>query len=154
MSAIHHKEPFPRSVLWFVAVVISFTMISAAAVRLGYAKITASPMALRQAEHLVPMASRDLSFIDRKDGALTITDVSNGRVIKVIEPGVPSGFIRGVLRGMGRERRMHNVGPTAPFRLMAWPDGELSITDLSVGRSIELTAFGPTNREAFAELLK
>lgn len=150
----HHEQPFPRGALWFVAIVITFTMASATAIRLGYATVSASPVLLRQAEHMKPMASRDLSFIDRSDGGLTITDVTTGAVVKTIKPGEPSGFIRGVMRGMGRERRMHAVGRTAPFRLVSWPDGQLSLTDLSVGRNIELTAFGPTNRASFAELLK
>jgi putative photosynthetic complex assembly protein len=41
-----------------------------------------------------------------------------------------------------------------PYKLEAWPNGQLSLTDTGTGRSIELSAFGPTNREAFAGLLK
>ena len=41
-----------------------------------------------------------------------------------------------------------------PFTLTAWRDGELSLTDTATGRSIELTAFGSTNRAAFAALLE
>ena len=32
----HHEQPFPRGALWFVAIVITFTLMSAAAIRLGY----------------------------------------------------------------------------------------------------------------------
>jgi putative photosynthetic complex assembly protein len=150
----HHERPFPKGALWFVAIVVTFTMMSAGAVRLGYAPVAASPVLLRQSEHLKPSISRDISFADQANGGLKITDVGTGRVIKTIIPGEPSGFIRGIVRSMGRERRMHHVGPTAPFRLASWPDGELSLTDTFTGRAIELNSFGPDNRASFARLLK
>lgn len=156
MSLVHdHKEqPIPRGALWFVAVLVTFTMMSAGAVRLGYAPVASSPVAVRTAAKLTPTATRNLSFVDRADGGLTITDVGTGRIVKSIVPGEPSGFIRGMLRGMGRERRMNNVAKTVPYRLESWPNGQLSLTDTGTGRSIELTAFGPTNRTAMADLLK
>jgi len=150
----HHERPFPKGALWFVAIVVTFTMMSAGAVRLGYAPISASPVAVRTAEHLTPTASRDLSFVDQTGGGLLITDVKSGEAAKTIKPGEPSGFIRGLLRGLGRERRMKHVDKTVPYRLESWPNGQLSLTDTGTGRSIELNAFGPTNRAAMAELLK
>lgn len=150
----HHDQSVPKGALWFVAAVIIFTMMSAVAVRLGYAPMSASPVLLRQAEHLKPLVTRDLSFVDQKGGGLQITDIGSGRVVQEIEPGVPSGFIRGVVRSMGRERRMRNIGPGAAFRLSSWPDGELSLTDTFTGRIIELNSFGPDNRASFAGLLK
>ena len=60
----------------------------------------------------------------------------------MIEPGQQTGFIRGVMRGLARERRMRGIGDAPPFNLSLWRDGELSLTDSATGRSIELTAFG------------
>jgi putative photosynthetic complex assembly protein len=150
----HHERPFPRGALWFVAVMMTFTMMSAGAVRLGYAPVSASPVLLRQSEHLKPLVTRDISFADQADGGLKITDVGTRRVVKTIVPGEPSGFIRGIIRSMGRERRMHHIGPSAPFHLASWPDGELSLTDTYTGRVLELNSFGPDNRASFARLLK
>jgi len=156
MSAVphNHEQSIPKGALWFIAIVVIFTMMSAGAVRLGYASVSASPVLLRQAEHLKPLVTRDLSFVDQKGGGLTITDIGTGKTVETIEPGVPSGFIRGVMRSMGRERRMRHVGPRAAFRLSSWPDGELSLTDTFTGRIIELNSFGPDNRASFARLLK
>lgn len=150
----HHERPFPKGALWFVAVMVTFTMMSAGAVRLGYAPVSASPVLLRQSEHLKPLVTRDISFADQAGGGLKITDAGSGRIVKIIVPGEPSGFVRGVVRSMGRERRMRHVGATAPFRLASWPDGELSLTDTFTGRVIELNSFGPDNRASFARLLK
>ena len=156
MSSTHkHVDPtVPKGALVFCAAMVGFTLVMAGAVRLGYVPIAASPVAVRTAAQLVPTATRDLSFIDREDGGLTITDVVTGDVAKSIAPGEPSGFVRGLLRGLGRERRMKNVGKAVPYRLEEWPNGQLSITDMGTGRSIELTAFGPDNRAAMAALLK
>jgi hypothetical protein len=70
-----------------------------------------------------------------------------------ILPASEQGFVRGVLRGLARERRLKDVGPDAPFRLEQWSDNGLTLTDLGTGRQIELGAFGSTNRAAFAVML-
>lgn len=157
MSALHHHHgdaPFPRGALWFVAGAIGFTLIAASAVRLGYAPVAASPVAVRTAAHLAPTTTRTLSFADAAGGGLTITDVTAGKVARDIKPGEPSGFVRGLLRGLSRERRMKNVSKDVPYRLESWPNGQLSLTDLGTGRSIELSAFGPDNRAFMVGLLK
>ena len=74
-------------------------------------------------------------------------------IVSVIEPGQQTGFIRGVMRGLARDRRSRGIGNAPPFNLTLWRDGELSLTDSATRRSIELTAFGSTNRAAFAALL-
>jgi putative photosynthetic complex assembly protein len=63
------------------------------------------------------------------------------------------GFVRGVMRGLARERRMHGIGAEPVFVLTAWSDGGLSLTDTATGRVIELGAFGPDNRKTFARFL-
>ncbi len=67
-------------------------------------------------------------------------------------PGT-NGFLRGVLRGMVRERRSSDIGAQVPFVLTRWADGRLSITDPAIGRQINLEVFGPTNSSVFAQLL-
>lgn len=97
-------------------------------------------------------SSRELRFLDRQDGAVVILDHSGGETVAVLAPGT-NGFVRGVMRGMARERRMKNVGTTPPYRLSSWSDGRLTLDDPSTGRWVELVAFGPDNFQAFAKLL-
>lgn len=156
MSAAHthHNGPFPPGALWMAGGMIAFSIAAAVAVRTGIMPVQASPTALRAEHHVTALATRDLRFTDRADGAVVITDAGTGAVNSIIVPGQKTGFIRGVMRGLARERHMHGIGAEPPFRLTAWADGELSLVDLATGRSLELTSYGPTNRASFAALLE
>ena len=98
------------------------------------------------------VATRDLRFGDRADGAVVITQWPDGSVVAVLPPGT-NGFARGVMRGMARERHRREIDSGPPFRLTHWSDGRLSLEDPSTGRRIELDAFGPTNTAVFARLM-
>lgn len=148
-----HATMLPRGTIAMTGALVLFAIGATAAVRLTGTPLAASPAALRTAERVTPVASRSLRFSDRADGAVVIEDVGSGTVAEVIQPGQQTGFIRGVMRGLARERRMKGVGEGPPFTLTLWHDGELSLTDTATGRSIELTAFGSSNRAAFAALL-
>jgi putative photosynthetic complex assembly protein len=96
--------------------------------------------------------SRYLRFQDRADGAVLIYSSQDRRLVDVLAPGT-NGFVRGVLRGLVRERRADRVGAEPPFRLTRWADGRLSLDDPSTGRHVDLEVFGPTNSGAFAQIL-
>jgi putative photosynthetic complex assembly protein len=99
-----------------------------------------------------PSAMRDLRFADRADGAVVITDASDGRLVETLAPGT-EGFVRGGMRGLARERMRAGVGMEVPFRLSTWPDGRITLQDMGTGNTMELHAFGRTNAEAFLKLL-
>ena len=154
MSSAHaHTDMLPRGTLVIAGALVLFALTATSIVRIAHIAPAASPLLLRQAEHIAPVKSRDLRFTDRADGAVLIEDVTQGRIASVIEPGQQTGFIRGVMRGLARDRHMRGIGSQPPFRLTLWRDGELSLTDSATGRTIEMTAFGLTNRAAFAALL-
>jgi putative photosynthetic complex assembly protein len=58
------------------------------------------------------------------------------------------------MRGLARERKLGDIGARPPFRLTRYAGGEITLTDTSTGKRIDLGAFGSTNTEAFARLLK
>ena len=97
------------------------------------------------------VASRDLSFADRADGAVVITDARTDQTVDVLQG--EQGFIRATMRGLARARHSEGVGGGAPFRLTAWSDGRLTLDDATTGRHLELQAFGSTNSAVFARLL-
>lgn len=91
-----------------------------------------------------------LRFEDRSDGSVLV--FSGDRQVDTLAPGT-NGFVRGVLRGLVRERRADHVGEAPPFLLTRWADGRLSLDDPSTGRHVDLEVFGPTNAAAFAAIL-
>ena len=100
------------------------------------------------------MIVRQLTFSDRADGAVVVRDVATGETVRVLVDGVPgNGFVRGVMRGMARDRHIHGIGMAPPFTLTLWKNQSLSLEDKATGRSIELGSFGPDNRAAFAAML-
>lgn len=96
--------------------------------------------------------SHDLRFADRQDGAVLVYAVPTDTLVDVLQPGT-NGFVRGVLRGLVRDRRALKIDAQPPFRLTRWSDGRLSLDDTATGRHIDLEVFGPTNASAFADML-
>lgn len=148
-----HEVHLPRGALILAGTLVAFAFTLTATMRIAHVPPAASPVLLRSAEHVAPVKSRTLRFIDAADRGVRIEDVGTGATAATIVPGQQTGFIRGVMRGLARERRLHGIGSAPPFVLTQWQDGELSLTDTATGRAIELNAFGTTNRAAFAALL-
>ena len=143
MSAID-KEPFPRFALFVAAGLIALSLAGATSARF------AALHAPSAAQTMTPIAARDLHFSDAPDGSVHVQD--GARTVAVLAPGT-NGFIRGVMRGLARDRRSRGIDQEPAFRLAQWPDGRLSLEDLATGKRIELGSFGDTNRAAFAQIL-
>jgi putative photosynthetic complex assembly protein len=138
-------QRFPPKALVGAAMLIAFTIITAATARwTGFGSIREPQASANR--------TRELRFDDRLDGAIAITQASDGRTISVIKPGT-DGFVRTVMRSLARERRLHEGDRQVPFRLTRWADGRLSIEDPATGRRIDLGAFGTANTQAFARLM-
>lgn len=155
MSHAHsHENTVPRPALITAAALIGFCLVMTSAVSLGFIEREAVPTVERASANVAQVAERNLQFLDREDGTVLIADVDSGQTIAVVDENTQSGgFIRGVMRGLARERRMHGIGAEPPFALRLWADGAISLTDSATGRNIELGAFGPDNRAVFAALL-
>ncbi|OYW23845.1 MULTISPECIES: photosynthetic complex assembly protein PuhC [unclassified Sphingomonas] len=153
-SAPHsHHVDVPKGALMMAGLLVVSAITVTSIARIAQIPPSASPVLMREATKVAPVATRKLRFSDRADGAVIIEDVGTGGTALLLEPGTNSGFIRGVMRGLARERRMQGIDSKPPFDLTLWKDGELSLTDTVTGRSIELNAFGTTNRATFYDLL-
>ena len=153
MTAHSHADMLPRGTLVTAGALVLFALTITSAMRIAHVPAAASPVAMRDAIHMEALEQLNLRFTDSRDGAVVNEDVDRHAIASVIEPGQKTGFSRGVMRGLARERRSRGIGDQPPFNLSLWRDGELSLTDSATGRSIELTAFGSTNRAAFLALL-
>lgn len=139
------SEPRPRGGLIAVGLVAGCIVVGLTVGKLP--KVDLTDVAAR------PTMMRDLSFADRADGSIAVLDAPSQRVIDVLEPG-DDGFVRGVVRALARERRRLELGTEAPFRMVAWSDGRLSLEDTLTGHRAELLGtFGETNTESALRLL-
>jgi len=147
MSATHsHDVVIPRVPLIAIGLLLAATMLTVAAWRLfGPADSVFAPAGQ-------VLAERTLRFEDRSDGGILVRSGSDDRVVRVIEPGADP-FVRGALRALARERRSWGQGAQAPFKLVAWANGRLSLIDTGTQRRLDLESFGPTQAAAFARLL-
>jgi len=131
-------------------IIAAGVMVVASLVMVSLARLTGYQPPQPPASAIVEQ--RDLRFVDRADGAVLVYDAADDHLAYTVQPST-EGFVRGVLRGLVRERRADHIGPTPPFRLTRWADGRLSLDDPSTGRHVDLEVFGPTNAEAFAAIL-
>ncbi len=94
---------------------------------------------------------RDLRFIDQADGSIAVFNDALDQPATRIPAGA-GGFIRGILRGMSRGRKLGAISSEAPYRLTRWDDGRMTVSDPATGHSIDLGAFGPDNYGIFRQL--
>ena len=147
MSALD-TEPFPRGALIAASALIGFSLAATTVVRVARLNAPTAPLAAAEA----PSRSVALRFVDEADGAVSVRDGRSNAVITSLQPG-SDGFIRSVMRGLVHERKRRGIGPAEPFLVAQWADGRLTLQDTTTGRTIDLDAFGQTNRDAFARLL-
>jgi len=148
-----HTEKFPVGALYGAGGLIIISLIAVFSVRAGLVQGRPTAPEVRTAAHVAAAKERIFRFADRADGALVISDANTAEEVVVLEPGSNTGFIRGVMRGLMRERMLNESPRDAPVKVTQWADGALTLTDIATGRIIELGSFGPDNRRAFAAIL-
>jgi putative photosynthetic complex assembly protein len=146
MSAID-QESFPKGALIAAAALVTVSIVAAGTGR--YLHLHAPQVA--SAPAVAPVRAIDLKFAD-DHGSVLVRRAETGTLVAVVPPN-SGGFLRGVLRGLARERMMRGIGSQPPFRLAQWQDGRVEIQDTADGGRIDLNAFGPTNKAAFVKLL-
>jgi putative photosynthetic complex assembly protein len=142
----HAHDAVPR---WAV---IGAGLMLAAALTLALGARTGVLTPFTTAPQAEPVETRQITFADTADGRVLIRDAGDGSAVSEIAVG-QENFIRGVLRGLARERMLNAVGAEPGFELVHWSDGRFTMTDLGTGRVIDLGVFGPTNAESFARLM-
>ncbi len=146
-------ERFPKSALYAAGALISVSILTVGSIRVGILPSNETAPQSRERRQVAVVTARAFRFEDRPDGALHAFDAKTNRLAFIFAPGSNTGFIRGVMRGLMRERRLHEVARTGPVMVTQWADGALTLEDKSTGRILELGSFGSTNRAAFAQLL-
>ncbi len=98
--------------------------------------------------------TREIRFERGPDEAIVVRDERTGQPLASF--GAQSGgFVRGSLRALGYERERRGLTlEGAPFRIVEWRNGRLTLDDPATGYHVELNAFGPDNLEAYRRLLR
>jgi len=156
MSLVHdHENTVPRPALILAGALVATTLALTTLVQVGVLNREAVPSVERMKANVAPIEVRKLAFADRADGAVVVSDTDSRETLAVLMgENDGGGFVRGVMRGMARERMMNGIGQAEPFVLTLWQNGSLSLLDPVTNRSVELGSFGPDNRAAFAKFLK
>lgn len=132
---------FPRGALLGAGLLIAFTILIAGVTRVvDVGTVRYNPAAVDD--------SVAVRFADRDDGAVVVYAADSDRLLIELAPGT-NGFVRGVMRGLARERRQYGVGPEVPFELTRVGERGLLIRDPGTERVIDLRAFGLENLAAF-----
>lgn len=142
----HHDINVPKGAIYGAAAMMIIAIGVAAGARTTHATLADTSRASPVVEAV------DLRFEDRPDGAVAVLDADTRREVQVVPPE-SNGFVRGVLRGMFRGRKLERLGPDARFRLSRHANGQISLEDTDTGRYVELSSFGHTNRAAFETML-
>jgi len=146
MSQTIHEPVVPKAGVLAAAALALFSVAAVSTVRLT--GLGGSHIALPAA-----VESRDLQFEDGARGAVLVFDADGHRLIDTLVPG-SNGFVRVVMRSLARQRMLGDIGMQPPFRLTRYAGGQITLTDSSTGQQVDLGAFGSTNTEAFARLMR
>ena len=99
-----------------------------------------------------PRAALTVRFIDQPDGAISVVNQATGQEMDRIAEG-QNGFLTTMLRVIRRDIERTPEVVSMPFRIEAWQDHRVTLTDSATQRSIDVLAFGPTNAEIFVRWL-
>ena len=135
---------------WFSPGTAIFLMIASTLLTVSIAKFNSPAVSDTTIEPIAQQ--RTLRFDDLPDGAVAAIDVNSGALVQRFEG--EQGFLRGTLRAMARERKLHGVGRDGAFELLLYADGRLTLLDPQTGMRIALESFGATNTGVFARLLR
>jgi putative photosynthetic complex assembly protein len=139
-------DTFPRWFLAGAAAVILFAVLAATLASVtgrGATRVGEPPAA----------GMVELRFVAQPDSTMLAQSVADGRTLAIL-PADGSGFIRGVVRSLLRQRMLSGQNVNLPFHLIERKDGRYSLVDPATRTRMELDGFGPTNSDAFARLYR
>jgi putative photosynthetic complex assembly protein len=145
MGEIFVGQGAPKHLLHAGAAIVAVSLIFA-----GVARYT--DFGSMRVKHAPVTESASLRFLDNQGGGVRV-ETEGGQTIAQFGVG-EGGFLRGVMRGLARDRRSRDAGSDIGFELARRADGKITLTDPVSGRVIELDSFGPTNAGLFAGLLE
>jgi putative photosynthetic complex assembly protein len=125
-------------------------LLAFTAIAIAFGQATGLGLVKRQLGQ--PVAVRDLVILRTTDDRVVVRDAATAVEIASYSPDA-GGFVRGSLRAFERMRQVAKVPFDAPYRLIKWEAGTVSLSDTGTGERIYLAAFGRDNVAAFEALM-
>lgn len=140
-----HRDPFPRPALYAAAVAVFGSLFL-----VGLARLTGYMENVDPGGHVV--AEREIAFKSDTAGLIDIADGTTGETLARF-PVETNRFVRVVMTSLEFERAGTAPGTQAPYKLVRWDDGRISVDDPVSGKSIQMAAFGRNQVLTFEKLL-
>ncbi len=142
------RNDVPRAAIIGAAVMISIVMAAVGTAQFEKLHNPSPPPVIDESQI---SAVRDLRFIEGVTGVTVVYDAQSGQPIENLREN--DGFIRTVLASMAFDRSRQKINEVPVFRLVRWKDGRVSLQDKTIGRQINLGAFGGPNKAVFERFL-
>lgn len=137
-----------RNDRWVFGLLIAFMAFSVAAAAIGQK----TGIGVVKVETTRPAAVRDIILTQADGDRVLVLDADDKSIIAEFGPG-EGGFVRGSIRALDRMRLVAEVPASAPYRLIRWEKGTVSLSDTVTGERLYLDVFGPDNAAAFDAFL-
>lgn len=134
---------------WVFALLVFFMAFSVVAIWFGQK----TGIGVVKVEASSPVAVRDIIMTHGDNSTVVVLDARDRSVIATFGAG-ERGFVPGSLRAFDRMRLTAEASKEAPYRVIRWEHGAVSLTDSVTGQRHYLDAFGADNAAAFAALLE
>lgn len=135
-----------RALVFGAVALVLLTIVAVAGLQLSGP--SAGPYAGQTPERIY-----ELSFKDLGEDRVAVVDAGSQQTIGIMERG-NDGLLRGALRGFGRVRTRRGLPMDAPYQLVHWGTGRITLSDLKTNQHVPLDAFGPTSGGVQNELLR
>ena len=148
MSMVQPEEerPIPPAILIGGGLVMAVSLLMVTSARVGLTPHQHRPVAAR-------VESLDFKVRSEAAGVEGVYAASDGRRVAALAAR-GDDFLPSLVDKLRQERRLRGVGGDAPFRLVRWSDGRVSMQDPTTGRELNLESFGSVNEANAARLIE
>lgn len=146
-NQMKHRD---RDMVPAVLVKAMFTLMLAAVVLVGYARLTDRPV-IAVAPHSDVLREIAITLDGTRNDGVQVLGADGTKLAHSTDE--KSGFIDVIWVSVMRERIVQDVPSDAPLRLVRRANGHTAIIDDTTGWKIELIGYGQDNVAAFAKLI-